>query len=342
MRAVLIVNPTATSTTPAARDLVAHALRSRVNLTIQHTTDQGHGTALAQQVIADGVDLVVVHGGDGTVSGVVNGMLGRPGSVPPARLPAVGVLPGGSANVLARSLGIPTDPVAATNALIELIDDYRRDQTWRRIGLIDCGERWAVLNAGMGVDAQVVAGVEAKRIKGIKVNALRYWRVAVPTAVRFSRRQPRLTLQLPDSDPIGGVHFVWVSNTSPWTYSNDRPLTTNPGCTFESGLGVFAVTSMKIVPTLGLLRQMLAKRADPRATQLIRDDDATFVTISCEGGPIESQFDGDYLGLRQTMTFRAVPDLLPVAAPHVRTRSELPKSRSVVHRHNRSARAPHK
>jgi diacylglycerol kinase family enzyme len=319
MRAVLLVNPAATSTSPAARDLVAHALESRVELTVEHTTDPGHSTAIAQRVIADGVDLVVVHGGDGTVSSVVNGMLGRPGSAPPAHLPAVGVLPGGSANVLARSLGIPTDPAAATNALIELIDDYRRGQIWRRIGLIDGGERWAVLNAGMGVDAQVVAAIEAKRGKGVKVTALRYWQVAVPTAVRFSRREPRLTLQLPDRDPLGGVHFVWVSNTSPWTYSNDMPLVTNPGCTFESGLGVFAVTGMKILPTLGLLRQLMAKRADPRTKHLVRDDDARFVTVTSAGGPIETQFDGDYLGLRQTMTFRAVPDLLPVAAPAAKT-----------------------
>ena len=37
MRAVLIVNPNATSTTPAGRDLLAHALESRVKLTVAHT-----------------------------------------------------------------------------------------------------------------------------------------------------------------------------------------------------------------------------------------------------------------------------------------------------------------
>ncbi|WP_197515016.1 diacylglycerol kinase family protein, partial [Mycobacterium sp. 1245805.9] len=73
MRAVLIVNPTATSTTPAGRDLLAHALKSRLQLTVEHTTHRGHGTELAHKAVEDGVDLVVVHGGDGTVSGVVNG-----------------------------------------------------------------------------------------------------------------------------------------------------------------------------------------------------------------------------------------------------------------------------
>ena len=49
---------------------------------------------------------MIVHGGDGTVNEVVNGVLGEPGNPLGARSPAVGVVPGGSANVFARSLGI--------------------------------------------------------------------------------------------------------------------------------------------------------------------------------------------------------------------------------------------
>ena len=326
MRAVLIVNPTATSTTPAGRDLLAHALKSRLELTVEHTNHSGHGTELGRAAAADGVDLVVVHGGDGTVSGVVNGLLGHPRAASSGNLgpvPAVAVVPGGSANVLARSLGISRDPVAATNQLIQLLDDYRLHQTWRRIGLIDCGEQWAVINAGMGVDAEVVAGVEAQRKKGVKVTPLRYWRVAVPVSVGFSRREPTLTLELPGRDPVPGVHFAWVSNTTPWTYSNNRPMVTNPGCTFESGLGVFAVTSMKLVPTLRLLSQILSKRPNPQAKQLIRDDDVPCLRLTTTGGPAASQFDGEYLGMRETMTFRAVPDLLPVVAPPTKTRPDL-------------------
>ena len=323
MRAVLIVNPTATSTTPAGRDLLANALKSRLELTVEHTHHRGHGTELAQQAVADGVDLVVVHGGDGTVSGVVNGLLGRPGSTPPGPVPAVAVVPGGSANVLARSLGIAKDPVAATNQLIQLIDDYRRHQTWRRIGLIDCGEQWAAINAGMGIDAEVVAGVEAQRDKGVKVTPMRYWRVAVPLTIAFSRREPTLTLELPGRDPIPGVHFVWVSNTSPWTYSNDRPMVTNPGCTFESGLGVFALDAMKVLPTLNLVRQILGKGPKPNAKQLVRDDDAPCLKVTSAGAPIASQFDGEYLGLRESMTFRAVPDALAVVAPPAKNRPDL-------------------
>ena len=83
MRAVLIVNPNATSTTPAGRDLLAHALESRVNLTVAHTDHRGHAIEIAQQAARDGFDVVIVHGGDGTVNEVVNGLLGECGG--PAR-----------------------------------------------------------------------------------------------------------------------------------------------------------------------------------------------------------------------------------------------------------------
>jgi diacylglycerol kinase family enzyme len=280
MRAVLIVNPTATSTTPARRDLLAHALESRLQLRVEHTMHRGHGGEIAQAAAQDGVDLIVVHGGDGTVSNVVNGLLGHPGRLPSGHVPAVAIVPGGSANVLARSLGIPPGPIDATNQLIWLLDQYGHEQKWRRIGLIDCGERWAVLNAGMGVDAEVVAAVEAERAKGRKVTPSRYVRTAIPAALATTRRDPTLTVHLPGRDPVSGVHLVFVSNSSPWTYANDRPVWTNPGCSFESGLGVFAVTSMRVIPTLRLVRQMLSTRPKLEAKQLVRDDNADCVRVT--------------------------------------------------------------
>lgn len=323
MRAVLIVNPTATSTTAAGRDLMTRALQSRLQLTVEHTTHRGHGGEIAQAALEDGVDLIVVHGGDGTVSNVVNGLLGPPGTLPTGHVPALAIVPGGSANVLARSLGISPDPIEATNLLIDLLDQYGHERKWRRIGVIDCGERWAVLNAGMGVDAEVVKAVEAQRAKGRKVTPSRYIRTAIPAALATTRHDPRLTVQLPGRDPVSGVHFVFVSNASPWTYANNRPLWTNPGCSFESGLGVFGVTSMKVIPTLRVVRQMFAKQPKLNAKQLVRDDDAACVRVTCTGPPIASQFDGDYLGERQQMTFRAVPDALDIVAPPAKSRSDL-------------------
>jgi diacylglycerol kinase family enzyme len=313
VRAVLIVNPNATSTTPAGRDLLAHALESRVKLTVAHTNHRGHATEIASAAAQEGVDVVIVHGGDGTVNEVVNGVLGRPGDPISPHAPAVGVVPGGSANVFARSLGISPDPIEATNQLIDLLGEHRRTGCWRRIGLMDCGERWVVFTAGMGVDGEVVAAVEAQRAKGRTVTASRYIRVAIGEVLRSSRRTPVLTLELPHRTPIGGVHFVFVSNSSPWTYANRRPVWTNPTTTFDNGLGVFATTSMKVLPSLRLVRQMFSKQPAPKAKHLIRDDDVAWIRVTA-ATPVATQVDGEYVGLRQAMTFVDVPDALSVVA----------------------------
>lgn len=320
MRAVLIVNPNATSTTAAGRDLLAHALESRVKLTVVHTDHRGHAIEIARDSAREGVDVLIVHGGDGTVNEVVNGVLevGGPG----AAAPAVGVVPGGSANVFARALGISPDPIEATNQLIDLLSEYRRRKTWRRIGLMDCGERWGVFTAGMGVDGDVVAAVEAQRAKGRAVTASRYVRVAIREVLASTRKEPSLTLHLPDREPVGGVHFAFVSNASPWTYANARPVWTNPMTTFETGLGLFATTSMNVWANLMLVRRMLSKKARIEAKHLVRDDDLPWLQVTSDA-PVACQIDGDYVGLRDSMMFTAVPDALGVLAPAPANLSDL-------------------
>ena len=316
MRAVLIVNPNATSTTPAGRDLLAHALESRVDLTVAHTDRRGHAIEIAEAAAAEGIDVIIVHGGDGTVNEVVNGLLGKPGQPRPAadQLPAVSVVPGGSANVFARALGISSDPAEATNQLIDLISAHQAGTPWRRIGLMDCGERWAVFTAGMGVDGDVVAAVEAQRAKGRKVTAGRYMRVAFREMLGSVREEPLLTAHLPGRNPIRGVHFAFISNASPWTYAGTRPVWTNPGTTFDTGLGIFAVTSMNFMANLLLLRRMLSKKANIKAKHLIREDNLPWVRITASA-PVSCQVDGDFLGLRDEMNFTSVPDAVAVVAP---------------------------
>lgn len=317
MRAVLIVNPNATSTTPAGRDLLAHALESRVTLTVMHTDHRGHAIEIGRDAVRDGIDVVIVHGGDGTVNEVVNGILGDcgPNPAPPSGpTPAVAVVPGGAANVFARALGISPDPVEATNQLVDLLDAHQRGQAWRRIGLMGCGDRWAIFAAGMGVDGAVVAAVEAQREKGRKVTASRYIRMAVREMLTRARRDPTLTVHLPDRGPVPGVHFAFVSNSSPWTYANARPIWTNPTTTFEQGLGVFAITSMNVIANLGLAVRMWSKKPRIEAKHLIREDDLAWIRVT-SSTPAPCQIDGDYAGTREEMTFTSVGDALSVVAP---------------------------
>ena len=159
MRALLVVNPKATATSSRTRDVLARALGSEAKLDVVETRARGHATSLARRALTDGIDVVVALGGDGTVNEVVNGLLA---DGPGPDVPALGVVPGGSANVFARSLGLPDDPVDATAELITALHDGRR----RSLGLGRADDRWFVFAAGVGLDAEVVERVERRRAKG--------------------------------------------------------------------------------------------------------------------------------------------------------------------------------
>src|SRR6185437_10523135 len=117
MRALLVMNPKATSTSERTREVLAHALAGELDTAIGETAYRGHAVELARAAAEDGVDLIVALGGDGTVNEVVNGILTArlPDGVP---RPDLGVVPGGSTNVFARALGLPNDPVEATGVLL--------------------------------------------------------------------------------------------------------------------------------------------------------------------------------------------------------------------------------
>ncbi|MFZ2511173.1 MAG: diacylglycerol kinase family protein [Gordonia sp. (in: high G+C Gram-positive bacteria)] len=311
MRVMLVTNPFATFTTPAGRDTLANTLSARYDVDVEHTTHRGHAGELGARAAAEGYDAVVVHGGDGTVNEVVNGMLGAPDSTPvdPAALPSLGVVPGGSANVFARALGIDRDPIVATAQLITLLDAGSR----RPISLGYTLNRWFLFNAGMGMDAIVVRRMEDKRRAGKKATAQRYLRTTLGAFFVPSITPPSFTVEVPESAPIEGVRFGFVSNTGPWTYLGTRPIATNPGTDFDHGLGVFAATSVGVLRNILLGSQLLQGSADPHAKHLYRDDDVDWVRFT-GAEPADVQMDGDYLGKHQEMEFGCRRSVLHVAA----------------------------
>lgn len=310
VRALLVVNPQATTTTPAGRDVLAHALASDVKLEVIETSYRGHAADAAHQAAADGFDLVIAHGGDGTVNEVVNGIL-RGGPRP--ETPMLGVVPGGSANVFAGALGIPRDPVEATHVLLQAIEHSTR----RRIGLgqvfadVIEGGRWFTFNAGMGLDADVVAGVERKRAKGRNASPALYLSVALKAYAQIVRKPQHFVVEVPDEAPFDDVGMVFVSNTDPWTYFGDRAIQLNPSTSFDGGLGLSALRTMR-VPTVGRFIAQVLATGNPKGGNLVRRDDVGYVRVKCEE-PANLQVDGDFLGTTTAVEFRAVPDALTVA-----------------------------
>jgi diacylglycerol kinase family enzyme len=305
VRALLVVNPTATTTTQRGRDVLVRALASETKVEVEETSHRGHAAALACRAARDGVDLVVALGGDGTVNEVVNGIL-TDGVRP--NLPALAVVPGGSTNVFARILGVPDHPIEATAEILEAL----RARRSRSIGLGRADGQWFTFTAGFGFDAEVVRRVERRRRAGDELTSGRYVRTTVTHFfTRYDRRHPAITLERPGEDPQQRLFYAIVSNASPWTYLGERPLALSPEATFDLGLDVFAPRTMHTLPTLWYAGQIFNRRARPRGRRLLRLHDLDEFTLRADR-PLALQVDGDYLGDRNVVRFTMVKDALRV------------------------------
>ena len=304
MRALLVANPSATTTTAAGQDVIAHALASELKLDVVATRYRGHAAELAGRARAEGIDLVVVLGGDGTVNEVLNGLLAEgPGS----GVPALGVVPGGSANVFARALGQPRDPLEATHRLLGALTEGRT----RTVGLGRADERWFSFNAGLGWDADVIASMERARGRGHDATPTRYVATSIRRWVRARTDPPDLTVEIPGLEPVSGVKLALVSNTDPWTYLGATPVHTNPGCSFDGGLGLFGLCSLGLPTIMRLVRQILRQHGEPGLKSVVRHDDVASLRIT-SAEPVNLQVDGDHLGRRSDVDFVAVPSALRV------------------------------
>ncbi len=312
MRALLVVNPKATATTPRVRDVLARALGSDLKVDVAETQRRGHAIELGAQAADEGLDLVVVLGGDGTVNEVVNGLLrplddGNDEAATRAALPALAVVPGGSTNVFSRALDIPHDPVEATGHLLDALKEGRS----RRIGLGRADERWFTFTAGIGLDADAVRLVERARAHGRNVSPTRYAWAAVRRFFHGTdRRHPALTLEIPGHEPVTGLYLGIIGNTAPWTYFGGHPITVTPTASFDTGLDLAALRKLGTVGTLWAASGMLT-RDGIRGRSVCTWADLSEFTLRADR-PMHVEVDGDYLGEREGLHLRAVPQALRV------------------------------
>jgi diacylglycerol kinase family enzyme len=315
VRALLIVNPRASSTTQLRRDVIAHALASQADLEVVETRYRGHAAALAAAAVTDGHGVLFTLGGDGTVNETVNGIVGAAAGPAQAeaggRLPALAALPGGNANVFTRALGLPADPVDATGRIIDAL----RCGRCRTIGLGVAAGRYFTVNAGLGLDAEVVRAIDGLRAGGRVATPTLYLRTAVRQFYGGTdRHRPALTLERTGQAADEDVFFGIVSNTAPWTYLGRRPVNPNPAASFDTGLDFFALRRMSTVGTLNALRQMFAVRDQPPDGRHVVSlhDEPEFTLRSRR--PMALQVDGEYVGEHETVQFRSVPHALRVIA----------------------------
>ena len=304
MRVVLVVNPGATRFTGRMRDRVVRALAAEHKVQVVHTSHAGQATELARRGVADGAEVVVAMGGDGTVNEVVNGLAGS--SVP------LGLVTGGKTNVFARGLGVPSDPVRAATRLLELLASGAR----RRIslGLVD-GRRFA-FGAGLGLDGAIVREVERRRRAKQLYGDHAYVAAGVKTLlVGYDRDHPHLTVHLGTRrSPMHGF-FALVGNGDPYSYLGPRPFRPTPLASYEGGLDILVGQSMSGLAITRAITGMLSTR--PRLTYPsfpVLHDQHDFRLES--DIPLAFQLDGEYLGDRTSVAFEHLPGALTVVAPN--------------------------
>jgi diacylglycerol kinase family enzyme len=305
MRALLVVNPAATTTTERGRDLLVRALRSEVDLAVEYTRRRGHAAELARRATRDGLDLVVTLGGDGTVNEVVNGLLV---AGPSPSVPALAVVPGGSTNVFARALGLPRDWTEGTAVILEALTSGRV----RTVGLGKADERYFTFCAGFGLDAEVVRKVERARLRGKVSTPVLYVRSTVSQFfLDTDRKAPPIILERPGEESEAGIATVIVQNTAPWTYLWGRPINCCPEASFDTGLDLLAIRELQVPATTRTVAQILSRRPNPHGRQVLSLHDVAEFTLR-GARPLAFQVDGDYLGERTKVMFSAVPEALRV------------------------------
>jgi len=301
-RMLIIVNPYATTVSDRLRHLVVYALQGRFEVDAVDTEARGHATELCREAAHEGYDVVVAFGGDGTVNEAANGLLGSP--------TPLCCLPGGSANVFAKMLGIPGDVVDATEHLLAMADDWHP----RRVDLGVVNGRYFTFASGLGLDAMVVERVDANPRLKARLGAYYFTWVAVTTFMRrYLLRPPRLEV-LDGERRLDGVTAI-IQNGSPFTYFQNRPIEIADGAALDSGAlagGVLHRATLAAMPFIAWRafssRARVTRHRQVSALAEVRE----LVVRSADARTLPLQVDGDYLGEVREARYSIAPNALNV------------------------------
>ena len=271
---------------------------------VVETNRRGHATRFAEDAARRGIDVVVAYGGDGTLNEVATGIATTD--------TALAVLPGGSTNVFARTLGMPNDALEAIDLIIEALS--RNDIS--PIGLGRANGRFFTFHTGIGYDAAVVRRVEQraglKRYAGNPLfiaAALRTW------GLDYDKKRPHFSLDFGAGNTVDNGFFSIIMNTNPYTYLGNRPFDIVPSTSLSTGLSVVTFTSLK---TTQMLRTLVSALQGGGVKNFPWLDIRTNVqqVVASDSRAFPYQLDGDYLGEIQKVEFEFVPNAIRLVRSH--------------------------
>lgn len=298
-----MVNSFASSVTARNTVVVHRRLARGHDVELVETNRRGHATRFAHDAARRGVDVVIGFGGDGTLNEVATGIAGTQ--------TALGVLPGGSTNVFARTLGMPNDPVAAAELLANGIDA----DNLRPIGLGRVNGRFFCFHTGIGYDAAVVEAVERHASLKRWLGHPLFISAALTTWLRgYDRAEPHFSLATGDGRRVDDGFFAIVLNTNPYTYLGNRPLDLSPAATLDRRLVVVTFRTLEVLPILRGLGSALRGGGVTTSEHLTEWTDVDEMVVE-HVSPFPYQLDGDYLGDVSRLEFRHVPDAVQLVFP---------------------------
>ena len=305
MRILLVVNAFASSVTARNTVVVHRALAQGNEVEVVETNRRGHAIRFAQDAARRGVDIVIGFGGDGTLNEVATGVAGT--------ATALGTLPGGSTNVFARTLGMPNDPIAAVQLLVNGI--AARDI--RPIGLGHVNGRYFCFHTGIGYDAAVVREVEQRASMKRWLGHPLFIFAAVRTWMsKYDRAEPHFQVRMSGAEEGVEGYFTIVLNTNPYTYLGNRPLDLSPAATFDRGLVAITFKTLKVGAVLHALGGALRGGGMKSSSTVDVQTDLSCLSVT-SARPFPFQLDGDYLGETLELRFEHRPNAVNLLHPSV-------------------------
>ena len=240
------------------------------------TTGPGTAAHIAREAVERGADLILAAGGDGTINEIVNGMAGL--DVP------LGILPAGTANVLANELGIGTTMERAARSLLQCVPERVS------LGLLSTAlgdaPRYFLLMAGAGLDAEIVYHLNC-RLKDA-LGKVAYW---VAGLARFGRRLPEFTVETENGSHRAS--FALVSRVR--NYGGDLEIAPSISL-LDDDFEVVLFEGSSTLPYMKYFLGVLAHRVQGmRGVTILRTRKALF--SGAEQGKVYVQVDGESAGV---------------------------------------------
>ncbi len=187
-KTLLIYNPTAGpwDMTRTLKRLAEYMHKCDWDMDLVQTEQPGDATHYAQRAAQDGLDIVLVAGGDGTINEAANGVVGTSTTL--------GIIPVGTGNILAHQLRMPILSLAAPLYVRDVGEALRASRVQRvDVGVIN--ERYFVCWAGLGFDAEIAASIEPRPRYVKRLRTLSYIIAGFAVAFEFRGVRSRIVIE---------------------------------------------------------------------------------------------------------------------------------------------------